>query len=56
MIFYLISNANLYKLITGNLNVNSVSNKSDKLMLHDKVDILVLTETKLEFTFLNQQL
>ena len=41
----------------GNLNKNSIAGKFDqlKLMVQYKVDILVLTETKIGFTFLNQQ-
>ena len=45
------------KLIIGNLNKNSIAGKFDqlKLMVQYKVDILVLTETKIGFTFLNKQ-
>ena len=45
------------KLIIGNLNKNSIAGKFDqlKLMVQYKVDILVLTETKKGFSFLNQQ-
>ena len=39
----------IFRLIIGNLNINSISNKLDqlKLFLQGKVDILV-TETKLD--------
>ena len=45
------------KLIIGNLNKNSIAGKLDqlKLMVQYKIDILVLTETKKGFSFLNQQ-
>ena len=45
------------KLIIGNLNINSFAGKFDKLklMVQHKVDILVLTETKIDSSFLNQQ-
>ena len=45
------------KLIIGNLNINSIAGKFDqlKLMVEYKVDILVLTETKIDSSFLNQQ-
>ena len=44
---------NLNRLLIGNLNINSVSNKFDqlKLFVSDKVDILVITETKSDSTF-----
>ena len=44
---------NLNGLLIGNLNINSVSNKFDqlKLFVSDKVDILVITETKSDSTF-----
>ena len=48
---------NSHKLVIGNLNINSISNKSDKLKLiiQGKIDILVITETKTVSTFqLNQ--
>ena len=43
--------------LIGNLNIKSISNKLDKLKLSvlGKVDILVITETKLELTFPNSQ-
>ena len=45
------------KLIVGNLNINSIAGKFDqlKLMVQHKVDILILTETKIGSSFLNQQ-
>ena len=45
------------KLIIGNLNINSIAGKFDqlKLMVQHKVDKLVLTETKIDSIFLNQQ-
>ena len=45
------------KLIIGNLNINSLRNKFDelKLLIQGKIDILVVTETKLDSSFpLNQ--
>ena len=43
------------KLFIGNLNINSIAGKFDhlKLMVQHKVDILVLTETKIDSNFLN---
>ena len=40
------------RLLIGNLNLNSITNKFDqlKLLVGGKVDILVITETKLELT------
>ena len=45
------------RLRIGNLNINSISNKFDKLKLfvRGKVDILVVTETKLDSTFPSSQ-
>ena len=45
------------KLIIGNLNINSIAVKFDQLkfMVKYKVDILVLTETKIDSSFQNQQ-
>ena len=42
------------KLVIGNLNINSIAGKFDrlKLMVQHKVDILALTETKVNFSFL----
>ena len=48
---------NNHRLVIGNLNINSISNKFDnlKLITHGKIDILVITETKTDSTFpLNQ--
>ena len=41
---------NLGKIIIGNLNVNSLVNKFEELkfIVKDNVDILILTETKLD--------
>ena len=44
-------------MVIGNLNINSIFNKFDKLKLiiQGKIDILVITETKADSTFpLNQ--
>ena len=44
-------------MVIGNLNINSISNKFDKLKLiiQGKIDILVITETKADSNFpLNQ--
>ena len=45
------------RLLIGNLNINSISNKFDQLRLfvQGKVDILVITETKLDSTFPTSQ-
>ena len=45
------------KLIIGNLNINSISNKFDqlKLIVQGQVDILVITETKIDNSFLANQ-
>ena len=48
---------NNHRLVIGNLNINSTSNKFDKskLITQGKTDILVITETKTDSTFpLNQ--
>ena len=44
---------NVNRLIIGNLNINSISNKFDqlKLFVQGKVDILIVTETKLDSIF-----
>ena len=45
------------RLVIGNLNINSISNKFDnlKLIIQGKIGILVITETKADSTFpLNQ--
>ena len=48
---------NVNRLIIGNLNINSISNKFDqlKLFVQGKVDILIVTETKLDSTFPTSQ-
>ena len=45
------------RLIIRNLNINSISNKFDqlKLFVQGKVDILIVTETKLDSTFATSQ-
>ena len=46
-----------HRLVIGNLNLNSISNKFDnlKLIIQGKIYILVITETKIDSTFqLNQ--
>ena len=48
---------NNHRLVIGNLNINSISNKFDnlKLIIQGRIDILVITETKTDSTFpLNQ--
>ena len=44
---------NVNRIIIGNLNINSISNKFDqlKLFVQGKVDILIVTETKLDSIF-----
>ena len=44
---------NINNIIVGNLNVASLPNKIDELrfVVEDKLDILMLTETKLDETF-----
>ena len=48
---------NVNRIIIGNLNINSISNKFDqlKLFVQGKVDILIVTETKLDSTFATSQ-
>ena len=45
------------KLLIGNLNINSVAAKFDqlKVIVQGKLDILVITETKLDSSFPNKQ-
>ena len=45
------------RLIIGNLNINSISNKFNqlKLFVQGKVDIMIITETKLDSTFPTSQ-
>ena len=49
----LINIRNKNMLILGDLNINSLRSKFDalKLLIKDKIDILVVTETKLDETF-----
>ena len=44
---------NLGRIILANLNINSVRNKFDQLktIIKDNVDILILTETKIDASF-----
>ena len=48
---------NMNRLLIGNLNINSISDKFDqlKLLSRGKVDTLVITETKLDSTFPTSQ-
>ena len=48
---------NVNKVIIGNLNINSLPNKFDQLreIVLKYVDVLVVTETKLDDTFLTSQ-
>ena len=48
---------NINRLIIGNLNINSIPNKFDqlKILIKDKVDILLITETKLDSSFPENQ-
>ena len=48
---------NINRLIIGNLNINSIPNKFDqlKIIIKDKVDILLITETKLDSSFPENQ-
>ena len=50
-------NDHLDKLIFGNFNINSISSKFDqmKVLLQGNIDILVLTETKLDSSFSSNQ-
>ena len=45
------------RLIIGNLNINSLSSKFDqlKLLIQGKIDILIITETKLDDNFPTEQ-
>ena len=44
---------NNHKLVIGNVNINSISNKFDnlKLIIQGTIDILVMTETETASTF-----
>ena len=48
-----IKTKNFDRLIIGNLNINSLSSKFDqlKLLIQGKIDILIITETKLDDSF-----
>ena len=48
---------NLNRVVIGNLNVNSLPGKFDELksIVKDKVDILILSETKLDESFPTNQ-
>ena len=48
---------NFERLIIGNLNINSLSSKFDqlKLLIKGKIDILIITETKLDDSFPTEQ-
>ena len=49
--------SNLNRVIIGNLNISSLTNKFDQLkeIVIEYIDILVITETKLDNTFPNAQ-
>ena len=49
--------SNVNRVIIGNLNINSLTNKFDQLkeIVLKYIDILVITETKLDDTFPNAQ-
>ena len=42
-----------HRLVIGNLNINSISNKFDnlRLIIQGKIEILIITETKADSTF-----
>ena len=44
---------NINRLLIGNLNINSISGKFDqlKILVQGKLDVLVITETKLDSSF-----
>ena len=44
---------NMDRIVLANLNINSIRNKFDQLktIIEDNVDILVLTETKIDDSF-----
>ena len=48
---------NINRLIIGNLNINSISGKFDQLktIIQGKIDMLVITETKLDASFPKSQ-
>ena len=49
--------ANVNRIIIGHLNINSIRNKIDNLadIVSDKIDILLITETKIDKSFPNTQ-
>ena len=49
--------SNINRLVIGNLNINSLRNKFEslKIIVKGNIDILILTETKLDDTFPSQQ-
>ena len=49
---------NNHRLVIGNLNINSISNKFEnlKVIIQGKIDVLVLTETKTDLTFPSNRL
>ena len=44
---------NMHKVVVGQININSIQNKFDHLMaaVSGNIDILLITETKIDFTF-----
>ena len=48
---------NVDKIIIGHLNINSIRNKFESLadLITDRVDIILISETKLDYTFPNPQ-
>ena len=48
---------NTHRLILGHLNINSIVGKFDhlKVLIENNIDILVLTETKIDSSFPNAQ-
>ena len=48
---------NLNRVAIGNININSIMNKFDMLpsMVKDKIDILMVSETKLDSSFPQEQ-
>ena len=49
---------NASRLISGHLNINSIVGKFDylKVLIENNIDILVLTETKIDSSFSNAQI
>ena len=54
LVFQNLKIKNNHRLVIGNLNINLISNKFDnlKLIIEGKIDILIITETKTDSTFL----